>query len=122
MKTLLFLLLMLCVTNVSAQGNYENRGFKAVMNGKIAVEVMFQTTRNVDDEWITAGYIYYPKAKTPAPILIVKDGDRFVEYQPDGEITGSLTLSYTKANGTFRMLKGFRVESRYSSVLPSPRF
>lgn len=119
-KTLLCFLLTLCVTCVSAQGNYENRGFKAVMNGKIAVEVMFQTTRNVDDEWITAGYIYYPKAKNPAPILIVegwypekpivsKDEDevvsRFVEYQPDGEVTGTLYVTYVEVEGDFQMRK-----------------
>ena len=120
MKTLLCLLLTLCVTSVSAQGNYENRGFKALMNGKIAVEVMFQTTQNQDGEWMTAGYIYYPKAKNPAPILIVegwypekpivsKDENeivcRFVEYQPDGEITGKLYVTYVEVEGDFQMRK-----------------
>lgn len=117
MKTVLTLLLMICATTASAQ-TYENRGFKALMNGKIPVEVMFQTTRNQDGEWMTAGYLYYPKAKTPAPILIVegwypekpivsKDKDetvsRFVEYQPDGEKTGTLYVTYVEVEGDFQM-------------------
>lgn len=117
MKTVLTLLLMICATTASAQ-TYENRGFKALMNGKIPVEVMVQTTRNQDGEWMTAGYLYYPKAKTPAPILIVegwypekpivsKDEDetvsRFVEYQPDGEKTGTLYVTYVEVEGDFQM-------------------
>ena len=129
MKTILSLLLMFCATGVWAhcnatlrpevrEGHYENRGFKALMNGKIPVEVMFQTTQNQDDEWVTAGYLYYPKAKNPAPILIVegwypekqivsKDEDevvsRFTEYQPDGERTGILYVTYVEVEGDFQM-------------------
>ena len=98
--------------------HYENRGFKALMNGKIPVEVMFQTTQNQDDQWMTAGYLYYPKAKNPAPILIVegwypekqivsKDDDetvsRFTEYQPNGEVTGILYVTYVEVEGDFQM-------------------
>ena len=129
MKTILSLLLMFCATGAWAhcnatlrpevrEGHYENRGFKALMNGKIPVEVMFQTTQNQDDEWVTAGYLYYPKAKNPAPILIVegwypekqivsKDEDevvsRFTEYQPDGERTGILYVTYVEVEGDFQM-------------------
>ena len=105
---------------VAAQEVTENRGFKAVMNGKYAVEVFFQTAHN-DGDWQTAGYIYYPKAKKTAPILIaenwgnedpiVSDEDnvfdrRFVEYQPDGEMTGIIYLTYAEVEGDFQMLKG----------------
>ena len=130
MKNVLTLMLMTCAilqghTLTLGQGTasaqtYENRGFKALMNGKIPVEVMFQTTHNQDGEWMTAGYLYYPKAKTPAPILIVegwypekpivsKDKDetvsRFVEYQPDGEKTGILYVTYVEVEGDFQMRK-----------------
>jgi len=105
---------------VAAQEVTENRGFKALLNGKIAVEVFFQTAY-YNGEWQTAGYIYYPKAKKPAPILIaenwgnedpiVSDEDnvfdrRFVEYQPDGEMTGIIYLTYAEVEGDFQMLKG----------------
>ena len=125
MKTLLTLLWMICATTASAQ-TYENRGFKALMNGKIPVEVMFQTTCNQDGEWMTAGYLYYPKAKTPAPILIVegwhpekpvvsKDENetvcRFTEYQPDGEVTGILYVTYVEVEGDFQMRKGIRLHN-----------
>ena len=41
--------------------------FDAKLDGKIPVNIVFQKT---DDDDIVAGYIYYPKAKHPAPILI----------------------------------------------------
>ena len=109
-----------CSLIVAAQEVTENRGFKAVMNGKYAVDVFFQTACT-NGEWQTAGYIYYPKAKSPAPILIVEnwgnekqivsDEDnvfdcRFVEYQPDGEMTGIIYLTYAEVEGDFQMLKG----------------
>lgn len=120
MKTILLSLLMMCAVSVSAQEHVENRGFKALLNGKIAVEVAFQTACH-NGEWRTAGYIYYPKAKTPAPILIVENwgrekpvvsnednvfDNRFVEYQPDGETTGILYLTYAEVEGDFQMQKG----------------
>lgn len=120
MRKLLLSLMMICAALASAQDVTENRGFKATLNGKIAVEVAFQTVCNNGD-WQTAGYIYYPKAKSPAPILIVEnwgkekpvisDEDnvfdrRFVEYQPDGETTGILYLTYAEVEGDFQMMKG----------------
>ena len=121
MRFLLSIALVLCVTWAGAQGAFEHHGFKALLNGKIQVEVAFETAMN-DGEQITAGYIYYPKAKTPAPILIVKDGDRFVEYQPDGEITGLLTLGYTQTNGVFRMQKGSWKNPTTGKVLQLSKF
>ena len=112
--------MMLWAGCVSAQDYTETRGFKAVMNGQIAVEVVFQTDMP-DDDWLMAGYIYYPNAKAPAPILIVNNwGDekpsnsdddytfecRFVEYQPNGEVTGILYLTCAEEEGFFQMKKG----------------
>lgn len=79
MRLFLSIALLVCTICAKAQNAFEHHGFKALLNGKIPVEVAFETALN-DGKQITAGYIYYPKAKTPAPILIVKDGDRFVEY------------------------------------------
>ena len=121
MRLFLSIVFLVAVTWAQAQGAFEHHGFKALLNGKIQVEVGFETAMN-DGEQITAGYIYYPKAKTPAPILIVKDGDRFVEYQPDGEITGLLTLVYTQANGTFRMQKGLWKNPTTGKVLQLSKF
>ena len=115
---MLSLMLTAATLTAGAQQHYENRGFKALLNGKLPIEVMFQTTQNADDEWVTAGYLYYPKAKNPAPILIVegwfpekpiksKDDDevvsRFTEYQPDGEVTGILYVTYVEVEGDFQM-------------------
>ena len=122
MKTILSLILLLCATATTvAQPNVENRGFKAVMNGKIPVEVVIQTAYNkYDNNWMTAGYLYYPKAKNPAPILIVGDWGkekpilpkednfysiRLVEYQPNGEITGLLYVTYSEVEGDYEIRK-----------------
>jgi len=119
MRKYVLTLMMICAVCVSAQDYAETRGFKAIMNGKIAVEVFFQTDLH-DDEWLMAGYIYYPNAKAPAPILIVNNwGDekpsgsdddytfecRFVEYQPNGEVTGILYLTCAEVEGDFQMIK-----------------
>lgn len=67
MKTLMLSLMLTAATlTASAQQHYElatlradqkleNRGFKAMLNGKTPIEVMFQTTQNADNEWMTAG-------------------------------------------------------------------
>ena len=135
--TLSTLLLTLCATTAWAQQHYENRGFKALMNGKIPVEVMFQTTQNQDGEWMTAGYLYYPKAKNPAPILIVegwypekqivsKDEDetvsRFTEYQPDGEKTGILYVTYVEVEGDFQMRRASWKNPTTGKVLQLSKF
>ena len=120
MRKYVLTLMMICAVCVLAQDYAETRGFKAIMNGKIAVEVFFQTDMP-DVEWLMAGYIYYPNAKAPAPILIVNNwGDekpsgsdddytfeyRFVEYQPNGEVTGILYLTCAEVEGDFQMIKG----------------
>ena len=45
----LAIILACCTLAVAAQEVTENRGFKAVMNGKYAVEVFFQTAHNDGD-------------------------------------------------------------------------
>ena len=83
---------------VSFEGllNYPCYRFDAKLDGRIPVNIVFQRT----DDDIIAGYIYYPKAKTPAPILIVGSVTRYGdkqyyqldEYQSDGIITGNIFL------------------------------
>lgn len=103
---------------MQAQDTKEYYGFKGLLNGKTAVELVYSNDLN-KSEWITAGYIYYPNAKTPAPILIVEDWGneknvqpeednvfkmRFVEYQPDGEITGIIYLTCAEVEGDWQVL------------------
>jgi len=138
MKTLMLSLMLTAATlTASAQQHYENRGFKALLNGKTPIEVMFQTTQNQDGEWMTAGYLYYPKAKNPAPILIVegwypekqivsKDEDetvsRFTEYQPDGERTGILYVTYVEVEGDFQMRRASWKNPTTGKVLQLSKF
>ena len=66
------------------------------LDGKIPVNMIFQREGNC-----VAGYIYYPKAKHPAPIMMIgtvteyegKDYYYLKEYQADGIITGSISLT-----------------------------
>lgn len=116
---ILSFLLMICATSMQAQDNNEYYGFKAKLNGKIAVGLIYHNEPNGSD-WVSAGYIYYPNAKTPAPILIVEDWGkekhvapkednvyktRFVEFQPDGEITGIIYIKYAEVEGDYQVLE-----------------
>ena len=72
MRKIILAIMTLCAVCASAQNVTEQHGFKALLNGKTAVEVFLQTVCN-DGDWRTAGYVYYPNAKSPAPILIVEN-------------------------------------------------
>ena len=80
-----------------------------------AVKIAFQESQR-NGEPRCAGYIYYPNAKTPAPILIVGKYHKadpkvpnseslyhmaFDEYQPDGEMTGKINLEYYEVEGDY---------------------
>lgn len=90
--------------------NYPCYRFDAKLDGRIPVNIVFQCT----DDDILAGYIYYPKAKTPAPIMIVGSvvqyGDKLYyhldEYQPDGIITGNIHLETPVEYDYFSKMEG----------------
>jgi len=97
MKRLIFTtcLVLLAVVQSWADG-YTYYYFKGKMGGKITVELAFETFLD-EEEGLAAGYILYPNAKHPAPILLVgyhqRDGFfHFSEYQPDGTVTGWLNF------------------------------
>ena len=85
--------LFLAVLSAWADGR-ETLCFKGKMGGRINVIIAFEY--HIDNEEPPAGYIYYPIAKNPAPILIVgnyfPEEDHFVfnEYQSDGTISGTM--------------------------------
>jgi len=88
-KVLLLFCLMLALTvQADVLGEYS---FVGTLGDKIPVRLKFVV--NGDD--IAVGEIYYPKAKNPAPILVVgeptKNGWYYLnEYQNDGSITGTM--------------------------------
>ena len=113
-------LLQACLQIAMAQDLNEMKGFKGLLNGKTAVEIVVSEKYN-DGDWITAGYCYYPKAKTPAPILVVATQEtdkkllpkgenhymlKLVEYQPDGQITGIFRIWYTEVEGDYNFQRG----------------
>ena len=129
-KIILFLLL-LCTSSVIAQ-TYEKHYFKGKLNNKIPVEIAWYTTLN-DGDWVTMGYIYYPNAKNPAPILIVGestkispkepnydnlDGLKFTEYQPDGTITGRFTILWYEVEDDCTFYKGTWTNPTTGKSLP----
>ena len=140
MKKLLLLIAMVHTMSALAQDHdcnatlsqSELRVFKGMLNGKIAVEIAIQTANN-QGELIYSGYIYYPKAKQPAPILIVgrpvkvdpklPHSDnlcnmRFEEFQNDGSITGRFNLMYYEVEGDIQFYKGSWTNPTTGKSLP----
>ncbi len=101
----LCLLLCLAVLAVHADVDAEYE-FEGTLGNSIPVKISFCV--NGDD--IAVGEIYYPKAKHPAPILIVgqalENGYVFNEYQDDGTITGHLYLRIGEDGGRPCMEEG----------------
>lgn len=91
--SLIFCALIFSVISAYADGT-ETLCFSGKMGGKISVIIAFDY--HIDNEERPSGYIYYPNAKNPAPILIVgnyMEEDNaffFNEYQPDGTISGTI--------------------------------
>ncbi|MBQ9667289.1 MAG: hypothetical protein IJV45_00875 [Prevotella sp.] len=103
MKRIVISVCLLALTALQTMADdYTRYCFKGKMGGKVSVEIAFQKFSDARND-IVAGYIYYPKAKDPAPILIVGnqlEGSyyHFNEYQPDGTITGWINLSISNEN------------------------
>ena len=84
--------------NFDGMLNLPVQRYDAKLDGRIPVTIAFQ--RNTDNT--VAGYIYYPNAKNPAPIMIVgsateyngKDIYGLTEFQPDGKASGFITLEH----------------------------
>lgn len=111
MKKLAMTILLLCsVLTIWAQGERQHERVELTMHridakldGRIPINIVWQ---QLDD--LLAGYIYYPKAKHPAPILIAggvttydgKDYYYLKEYQDDGTITGIITLTTNSGNAS----------------------
>ena len=77
--------------------------YTAKLDGRIPIIIVLQ--RNADDT--VAGYIYYPRAKNPAPIMVVGGYTLYNgvgiygldEYQPDGKVSGFISLQHQVVNG-----------------------
>ena len=78
--------------------NYPLQRYDAKLDGRISVIIVFQE----NEAGTVAGYIYYPKAKNPAPIKIVgsvmhQEGINYYslnEFQPDGKVSGFIELQH----------------------------
>ena len=132
MRKLLSFLFLMSAISLAAHPYKDANGcvFKGLLNGRIAVEIVFHTAYNNGDT-LRAGYIYYPKAKSPAPILIVGQpvqaddrprqglsSIRFEEFQPDGSISGRFNLIYTEADGSCEFVKGTWTHPSTGKSLP----
>ena len=69
-KKLLTLALALFGMAITMVAQSEVHYLKGKLNGKIAFELMYEVKAVSSNDIRTAGYMYYPKAKNPAPILI----------------------------------------------------
>ena len=126
MRKIVSLLLFFYAVSLAAQE--EIHSFKGKLNGKIAFELVYGYYGNR-----CAGYMYYPNAKSPAPILVVghplktdpKDPhadnlyrEGFEEYQPDGEMTGKMDIQYYEVEGDYQFKTGFWQNPTTGKKLP----
>lgn len=117
-KKLLTLALALFGMAITMVAQSEVHYLKGKLNGKIAFELMYEVKAVSSNDIRTAGYMYYPKAKNPAPILIAGNREQLEEYQPDGEITGKLDLSYNKVDGGYQFKSGTWTNPNTGRKLP----
>ena len=101
------IMLLACCSILSAQTLTVYR-YDAKLDGRIPVVIALQV-----DHWThVAGYIYYPNAKNPAPIMVIgsvmtyPDNEaeyHLNEYQSDGTITGIISIEREnwKLHGTW---------------------
>jgi len=126
MRRVVSFLLFFYAATMAAQE--EIHYFKGKLNGKTAFELVYGYYGNR-----CAGYMYYPNAKTPAPILVVghpletdpKDPyadnlyrEGLEEYQPDGEMTGKMDVQYYEVEGDYQFKKGFWQNPTTGKKLP----
>ena len=125
MKTLFALFVALTLT-VTAQADVLGEySFVGMLGDKIPVRLKFV----VNGDEIAVGEIYYPKAKNPAPILVVgepmKDGWYYLkEYQDDGTITGVMSFKIDgeeTADGAY-ISQGTWTNPRTDKSLPMNHF
>ena len=99
--------------------------FEGTLGDKIPVRLKFA----VNGDEIAVGEIYYPKAKNPAPILVVgeptEDGwYSLKEYQSDGTITGTMLFKIDgedNADGPY-ISEGTWTNPRTGKSLPMKHF
>ncbi len=95
MKKLFSLFVCLFVTMIAYADVLGEFSLEGTLDDKIPVKLKFCV--NADE--IAVGEIYYPKAKNPAPILVVgsmsEESGRcsLKEFAPDGTITGVMTFT-----------------------------
>ena len=126
MRKVVSLLLFFYAVSMAAQE--EIHYYKGKLNGKIAFELVYGYYGER-----CAGYMYYPNAKNPAPILVVgqklkadpKDPNAknlchegFKEYQPNGEMTGKMDIQYYEVESDYTFKKGFWQNPNTGKRLP----
>ena len=120
MRKVVSLLFFFYAASMAAQN--EIHFFKGKLNGKTAFELVYGYQSVGENDYRCAGYMYYPNAKTPEPILVVghplkanpKDPnydnlyrEGFEEYQPNGEMTGKMDIQYYEVEGDYQFKSGF---------------
>ena len=121
-KLLLFSLVLTLAAHADVLGEYS---FEGTLGDKIPVRLKFA----VNGDEIAVGEIYYPKAKNPAPILVVgaptdDDGWYYLkEYQNDGTITGTMLFKIVeKENEDPYISEGTWTNPRSEKSLPMKNF
>ncbi|MBQ8657390.1 MAG: hypothetical protein IJ527_10155 [Prevotella sp.] len=129
-KRICMLLTLLSAVTMTALADVDNYYFQGYLGDKTAVTVIF----DINAEGIAAGYIYYPKAKKPAPILIAgersdeeatNDGTFWVymrEFQADGTVTGIIYMHIDEPReGEYTLKEGSWVNPKTEKELQMRR-
>jgi len=118
---LFFSLLLAMAAQADVLGEYS---FEGTLGDKIPVRLKFA----VNGDEIAVGEIFYPKAKNPAPILVVgaptEDGWYYLkEYQSDGTITGTMMFKIVEEeNEPTYISEGTWTNPRTEKSLPMKNF
>ncbi|MBQ3804340.1 MAG: hypothetical protein II844_00850 [Prevotella sp.] len=96
LNIMVLLLFVITAAKADVLGEYS---FTGTLGGSVPVKLKFC----VNGDQIAVGEIYYPKAKHPAPILVVgradDDGHYFLrEFQSDGTVTGYMMFDIADEN------------------------
>ena len=122
-KLFTFFVCLIVATTAQADvlGEYS---FEGTLGDKIPVKLKFC----VNGEEIAVGEIYYPKAKNPAPILVVGHWDEEIdqyfleEFATDGTITGVMTFKIEGEDDEATITNGVWTNPRTDKTLDMKNF
>ena len=132
-RRLWLMVFIACTTLMAQADSYESFVFKGMVDGKVPIEIALQTSFSMEKGTIAAGYILYPNATEPTPLLTAgtykeiessrPDCDflskvRLQEFQSDGALTARIELLFKEVVGDDGFVNGKWVDPSTGESLP----